>query len=169
MARDDLFTSPEGNWTPVSARLATARGLIASLVSLVLVAVSVALWLLLADLMDGWAWTLWGPGAIGIALATWVWWWAPRNRRSWGYAEAEDDFLVRGGILFRRLVVVPYGRMQFVDVTSGPLARAFGFATVTLHTASTSTAAAIPGVPLDEAARLRNRLTELGESHGAGV
>jgi len=66
-------------------------------------------------------------------------------------------------------VGVPYGRLQFVDVTAGPLARAFGFATVTLHPASTSTAAAIPGVPLDEAARLRNRLTELGESHGAGV
>jgi len=167
--RQDLFTSPEGPWTPVSPQLATARGLIGSLCGVVLVLVSVGLELTFADDWGDWAWLAWVPTVSGVVLIAWIWWWAPRNRRSWGYAEAEDDFVVRGGILFRRLVVVPYGRMQFVDVQSGPVARAFGFATVTLHTASTSTAAEIPGVPLDEATRLRNRLTELGEGHGAGV
>ncbi|RLV57070.1 hypothetical protein D9V41_03980 [Aeromicrobium phragmitis] len=106
---------------------------------------------------------------VGALGAAWVWWWAPRNQRSWGYTEAPEDFVVRGGIMFRRLVAVPYGRMQFVDVEAGPIARHFGFATVTLHTASTKTAAGIPGVPIDEANRLRNRLTELGDSRGAGV
>jgi len=59
--------------------------------------------------------------------------------------------------------------MQFVDVQAGPLARAYGVASVTLHTASAETAADIPGLPAAEATRLRNRLTELGEAHGAGV
>ncbi|MBC9225153.1 PH domain-containing protein [Aeromicrobium sp. 636] len=167
--RQDLFTSTEGQWTPVSSRLATVRGLIGTITGVVLVLVSLGLWLVFADAAGAWEPVLWVPAVIGVGLTAWVWWWAPRNRRSWGYAEAEDDFLVRGGIMFRRLVVVPYGRMQFVDVESGPLARWFGFGTVTLHTASTATAAAIPGVPLDEAARLRDRLTDLGESHGAGV
>lgn len=167
--RQDLFTSPEGEWVAVSPQLATARGLIGSAFGIVLLLVSVGLWLAFGDAWGDWAWLAWVPGVIGVGLIVWIWWWAPRNRRSWGYAEAEDDFVVRGGILFRRLVVVPYGRMQFVDVQSGPVARAFGFATVTLHTASTSTAAEIPGVPLDEATRLRNRLTDLGEGHGAGV
>ena len=71
--------------------------------------------------------------------------------------------------MFKRLVAIPYGRMQFVDVEAGPLARAYGVATVTLHTASPETAADIPGLPAAEATRLRNRLTELGEAHGAGV
>ncbi|MFS0885434.1 PH domain-containing protein [Aeromicrobium sp. 179-A 4D2 NHS] len=167
--RHDLFTSPAGEWTPVSPKLATARILLGALTGLVLVLVGLVLWLLWGDDLGDWGWLLWLPVAAGVALAAWVAWWAPRNRRSWGYSEAEDDFLVRGGIMFRRLVVVPYGRMQFVDVQSGPLARALGFGTVTLHTASTATASAIPGVPLAEAARLRNRLTELGEGHGAGV
>ena len=79
------------------------------------------------------------------------------------------NLLVTGGVMFRRLVAVPYGRMQFVDMQAGPIDRAFGIASVTLHTASTETAATIPGLPADEATRLRNRLTELGESHGAGL
>jgi len=104
-----------------------------------------------------------------VGLAVWTWSWAARNTASWGYAEDEDDLLVTGGVMFRRLVAVPYGRMQFVDVQAGPVDRAFGIASVTLHTASTETAATIPGLPADEATRLRNRLTELGESHGAGL
>jgi membrane protein YdbS with pleckstrin-like domain len=106
---------------------------------------------------------------VALATAAWTWRWAARNTASWGYAEQEDDLLVTGGVLFRRLVAVPYGRMQFVDVQAGPVDRRFGIATVTLHTASTETAADIPGLPAEEARRLRNRLTELGESHGAGL
>ncbi len=71
--------------------------------------------------------------------------------------------------LRRRLVVVPYGRMQYVDVQAGPLDRAFGIAQVQLYTASAGTDASIPGLPPEEAARLRDRLTELGEAHASGL
>ncbi len=158
----DLFTSPTGEWVGVSPRLATARRVIAAAVGAVLV--------LLGGVLTMLTWWAGVPIIVaGVVLVAWVWWWAPRNQRSWGYTEGPDDFIVRGGIMFRRLVAVPYGRMQFVDVQAGPVARHFGFATVTLHTASTKTAAGIPGVPIDEANRLRNRLTELGDSRGAGV
>jgi len=92
-----------------------------------------------------------------------------RRYRSWGYAEREDDLLVRRGVMFARLSVVPYGRMQFIDVTAGPLERAFGLATVRLHTAAASTDARIPGLERGEAARLRDRLAELGEAQAAGL
>ena len=51
----------------------------------------------------------------------------------------------------------------------GPLERAFGLATVTLKTASAETNASIPGLAPDEATRLRDRLTELGEAHASGL
>jgi membrane protein YdbS with pleckstrin-like domain len=92
-----------------------------------------------------------------------------RRYRSWGYAEREDDLLVRRGVLFARLSVVPYGRMQFIDVTAGPLERSLGLATVRLHTAAAATDARIPGLERDEAARLRDRLAELGEAQAAGL
>jgi len=92
-----------------------------------------------------------------------------RGIRSWGYVERADDLLVRHGLLVRRLSVVPYGRMQFVDVTAGPLERLFGLSTVQLHTAAAASDARIPGLVPDEAARLRDRLASLGEARAAGL
>jgi uncharacterized protein len=88
---------------------------------------------------------------------------------AWGYAEREKDLLVRHGLLIRRLSIVPYARMQFVDVTAGPLERMFNLATVQLHTAAAATDARVPGLPPEEASRLRDRLTALGEDLGEGL
>jgi uncharacterized protein len=114
-----------------------------------------------------------GPGAgsavavlaLGLLAERFV----RRRFEAWGYAERQDDLLVRRGVLFTRLSVVPYGRMQFVDVTAGPLERAFGLATVRMHTAAAATDARIPGLDRYEAARLRDQLAELGESQAAGI
>jgi membrane protein YdbS with pleckstrin-like domain len=92
-----------------------------------------------------------------------------RRFRAWGYVEREDDLLVRRGVMFSRLSVIPYGRMQFIDVTAGPLERAFGLATVKMHTAAAASDARIPGLERTEAERLRDRLAQLGESQAAGL
>ena len=92
-----------------------------------------------------------------------------RRFSAWRYAEREDDLLVQRGVLFSRLSVVPYGRMQFIDVTAGPLERSFRLATVRMHTAAAASDARIPGLDREEAARLRDRLAELGEAQAAGL
>ncbi|MEO3753379.1 PH domain-containing protein [Streptomyces sp. B6B3] len=92
-----------------------------------------------------------------------------RNWSSWRYLERDDDLLISRGVLWRQLTVVPYGRMQLVEVTSGPVERRFGLARVQLHTAAAATDAAIPGLAPAEAERLRDRLTELGEARSAGL
>lgn len=92
-----------------------------------------------------------------------------RRFLAWGYAEREDDLLIRRGVVLRRTSVVPYGRMQYVDVTAGPLDRRLGLATVVLHTAAAATDATIPGLAAAEADRLRDRLAALGEARAAGV
>ena len=92
-----------------------------------------------------------------------------RRFGAWGYAEREDDLIVRRGVMFSRLSVVPYGRMQFIDVTAGPLERAFGLRTVRMHTAAAASDARIPGLEQHEADRLRDRLAELGEAQAAGI
>ncbi|HEX5598765.1 MAG TPA: PH domain-containing protein [Micromonosporaceae bacterium] len=121
------------------------------------------------------AWAATGHWAFGAGLGvvvTFGLWRATvtvRAVRAWGYAERDKDLLVRHGLLIRRLSIVPYARMQFVDVTAGPLERAFNLATVQLHTAAAATDAKIPGLHPAEAARLRDRLTALGEVGAEGL
>ena len=121
----------------------------------------------------GWALTgnwLFGAGLGLLALlALWEARITVRAVRAWGYAERDHDLLVRRGLLIRRLSIVPYARMQFVDVTAGPLERAFNLATVQLHTAAAASDARIPGLRPEEASRLRDRLTALGEVRAEGL
>ncbi|MFI5570382.1 PH domain-containing protein [Streptomyces sp. NPDC051740] len=115
-----------------------------------------------------------GPGwaafaLLPLALLVWGRVMLERNWRSWRYAERADDLLISRGVLWREETVVPYGRMQLVEVTSGPVERHFGLASVQLHTAAAATDATIPGLDPAEAERLRDRLTELGEARSAGL
>ncbi|WP_084557735.1 PH domain-containing protein [Couchioplanes caeruleus] len=151
------------DWRPVSPKLITVELL------------ERAAWIvvLLAGLTTGWVITasrLW-PAAMAAVLLLGIWRCLVTVRavRAWGYAERDNDLLVRHGLVIRRLSIVPYARMQFVDVTAGPLERAFQLATVQLHTASAASDARIPGLPPEEAARLRDRLTALGEDRAEGL
>ncbi|GAA0260505.1 PH domain-containing protein [Cryptosporangium japonicum] len=151
-------------WQPVSPRLAWVRraGLLTMLVPVLAAVASTAIW---TDV----TWLPWTIAVLGLGALGWGLFAVSRSVRSWGYAERDDDLLVRHGILVRRLSVVPYGRMQYVDVKAGPLERALGIATVQLHTAAAASDAAIPGLPTEEAARLRDRLAALGEARAAGL
>jgi membrane protein YdbS with pleckstrin-like domain len=104
---------------------------------------------------------------VGLLLAGWVS--IGRNLRSWGYLERSDDLMVTHGAMFKRLTVVPYGRMQLVDVEAGPVERSFGLVSVKLHTAAATTDAKVCGLTPTVAAALRDRLTELGEAHASGL
>ena len=163
LASADVFDPPGLVWQRVSPRLVTVRLITAAIwLGLPLLAAVV----LAALIGQAWLWAV--PGVLLLLLA-WVTWLVPRQVRSSGYAEREDDFMVRRGIMFRSLVVVPYGRMQLVDVQAGPLDRALGVAKLQLHTASASTDAVVPGLPPEDASRLRDRLAARGEARLAGL
>jgi membrane protein YdbS with pleckstrin-like domain len=92
-----------------------------------------------------------------------------RRVAAWGYAERRQDLMVRRGVLIRRESVIPYGRMQFIDVTAGPVERSLGLATVRMHTAAAASDARIPGLEQQAAAKLRDQLSALGEAQAAGL
>jgi membrane protein YdbS with pleckstrin-like domain len=150
-------------WIPVSPRLAALKRI--ELASSLIVPLAVCIG---AYLLWGWTWTLFVAAAfvigVGIRIVT-----VGRSVRSWGYAEREKDLLVRHGLLTRHLSIGPYARMQFVDVSAGPLERMFNLATVQLHTAAAASDARVPGLEPAEAARLRDRLTALGEIGKEGL
>lgn len=120
-----------------------------------------------------WTWPpLWlavAVPAVMLLLALWRLLLIPRQVRSIGYAERDEDLLIRRGIFYQRTLVVPYGRMQYVDIGAGPVERGLGLCTLKLHTASAGTSAEIPGLPAGEGARLREQLSARGEARLAGL
>ena len=153
----------EPAWRAPSPRLLTMRRVQVGVCG---VGVSVVLFAVLVSSTVTWAVV---AAAVALAAGAVMQIFVARRVRAWGYAEREDDLFVKRGVLFSRLSVIPYGRMQFVDVTAGPLERLFGLATVRMHTAAAASDARIPGLEAEEAARVRDRLTELGEAQAAGL
>lgn len=154
---------PSPPWRTPSPRLLLMRSLEVGVIALLVAAIG--------GVSGAHSSTALGAG-IGAGLAVvgvLALWWVRRRVRAWGYLERDDDLLVRRGVMFRRLSVVPYGRMQFVDVTAGPFERVFGLATVKMHTAAMASDARIPGLEQEDAARLRDQLARLGESRLAGL
>ncbi len=156
---------PDADWQPVSPRLALARRITLLLACIPVLLAIVILWLL--EQVPSWV----APAvaAVAVVAVLWAWWVIGRRVSSFGYLEREEDLLVRSGILFQRLVIVPYGRMQLVDVTAGPIDRALGITSVQLHTAAATTEAVIPGLTPEIAAQVRDRLARAGESRSPGL
>ncbi|MGH9116591.1 MAG: PH domain-containing protein [Acidimicrobiales bacterium] len=167
---DHLFTPPTGEWVPVSPRLATARRTVlcawGAITAIVWGSLTIGLGATVAPVLA--VIGLVGLVVIVVAVVTGL---ALIGRavRAWGYTLADDIFYIRRGRIFRKLIAVPYARLQFVDVTAGPVDRWFKLATVQLHTASAGTDASIPGLPAERAAELRDTLTTMSEGRYAGL
>lgn len=151
-----------GDWTYADKRLFTAR--------------IIPLWITLGLLMVGFVVlsfavdALWIIGTFTLfVLGVWWTWLAHRSVTAHAWWEREDDLVIKRGRLWRSVTVVPYGRMQYVEVSAGPLSRAFGIATIQLHTASAQTNATLNGVPAEYANGLRDALTARGEARLAGL
>jgi uncharacterized protein len=160
---DRLDLPGVGEWKRVSPKYLVVELVGTVLFGLIACAVAAVLWLVL-----GQQWAVY-PGAV-IALVTLVTLiLEPRRVRSIGYQLRQDDLLFRRGIMFQRFVSVPYGRMQLVDITRGPVARWLGLADLKFVTAAAATGVSIPGLPEADADALRDRLVELAESRRAGL
>ncbi|GAB3528936.1 PH domain-containing protein [Arthrobacter monumenti] len=158
-------------WTRVSDKLIMLRiigWLIGFLIALAIFSIPLVL-----KLLGIWfqlpAFIAWGLPAVVLIIGIWRLLLIPRQVRAIGYAERHEDLLIRQGLFFQRVMVVPYGRMQYVDISVGPIERAVGLASLKLHTASPTTNATLVGLPAAEAARLREQLSSLGEAKLAGL
>ncbi len=150
------------DWQHVSPALATVRLIVLGAACLV-AGVGFAV---LAVLAVAWLWVGVGLAVLAALAGTWL---VRRQVSAVTWVELPEELVIRKGRLFRRLVSIPYGRLQYVDLQSGPLSRRFGIADLEIHTASPESGGDIPGVPVGEAEELRERLADRGESSRAGL
>ena len=107
-----------------------------------------------------------GVGLLAILISIPFEW---RRVRAIGYQLRTDDLVFKRGIMWQRIVAVPYGRMQLVDINRGPLDRALGLSELKFVTAAAATGVVIPGLPEADAETLRDELVALAESRRAGL
>ncbi|HZB68258.1 MAG TPA: PH domain-containing protein [Ornithinibacter sp.] len=149
-------------WRPVSPMLTRVRLITLGLVVAPALVATVVVGVLLTP------WALLGSVAV-VLVGLWAAWLVARQVSSISWVELDEEIVIRKGRLFRTLVSVPYGRLQYVDIQSGPLARAHGIASCEIHTASPESDGSLPGLPVAEAEALRARLAARGEAQRAGL
>jgi membrane protein YdbS with pleckstrin-like domain len=82
-----------------------------------------------------------------------------RRYQARGYQMGGDRLRVVRGLLFRSDTVVPFGRVQHIDVHQGPVERGYGLATLVLHTAGNHNASVrLPGLTHDDAVAMREHI-----------
>ena len=75
-----------------------------------------------------------------------------------GYALGPDDLRVARGFLFRTDTIVPFVRVQHIDVGHGPVERRYGLSHLVVHTSGTHNTVTLPGLPADQAAAMRETI-----------
>jgi len=82
-----------------------------------------------------------------------------RRYKARGYRLDEDRLRVVKGLLFRSDTVVPFGRVQHIDVEQGPLERLHGLGTLVLHTAGNhNSSVSLPGLLHGDALAMREAI-----------
>ncbi|WP_374311494.1 PH domain-containing protein [Microbacterium sp.] len=152
-----------GVWHQISPKYVRVQVISTGSFLLVVVAATLVLALVMNQ---AWAWI---PGGILTVILVWTLAILPRQARSIGYQLRDDDLVFRRGILWQRFVAVPYGRMQLVDITHGPLDRGFGIAQLKFVTAAAATGVVIPGLEQGTAETLRDHLVAVAESRRTGL
>lgn len=150
------------DWQPVSPLLTGIRRVTATAVLLPLTVAGVAMAALV---------TPWFAIAAGVFALLWIWlmWLIPRQVAAISWAELPEELAIRKGRVWRSMVTIPYGRIQYVDLTSGPYKRKKGLADIDVNTASPASSGDLPGLPVEVAEELRVRLSAHGEAQRAGL
>lgn len=100
---------------------------------------------------------LWGlVGLLAIGAA-----WAGANLRytGWAFEIRMNELRIRRGVVVRTTSVIPFGRIQHVDMRQNVLERWLGLARILIYTAGVYGAeTVVPGLALADAEALRDQL-----------
>lgn len=163
---------PEPQWVPAASGYLTVR--FVHTISALALPILAGVALYCAGAFFGGPEVLRIVGLVVVAVfGLWGLWWiltTPRRTRALGYALESNHLMARRGIVFRSMSSMPYGRIQYVDMDSGPLERMCGVARLTVRTAGTTTGTMVLfGIPLNVAEELRADLVRRADERMAAL
>ncbi|MEP3225385.1 MAG: PH domain-containing protein [Parasphingorhabdus sp.] len=84
-----------------------------------------------------------------------------RIYRRWGYDMAAEQLRILRGFMWRTDTIVPFNRIQHIDVAQGPFQRFFDLSTLIVHTAGThNSIVTLPGLRTEDAENMRDTIKD---------
>ena len=109
--------------------------------------------------------SFWGLVLILNLIA--LMWYPSKAWQMWGYRLNDKVLETRRGVWWQTAELLPLSRLQHVDLQRGPVERYFGICSLVLYTAGTENSAiVIPGLELELASAMRDKLAEVGGDDG---
>ena len=99
------------------------------------------------------------PTLVGVVALSGIFLAPARIYQRLGYAIDERLLRVVRGWLFHTDTIVPFVRVQHIDVSQGPVDKLFGIASLVVHTAGThNSVVRLPGLSPERAAAIRDSI-----------
>lgn len=155
---------PEGDWRPLDPKVRTLWLFEAALAAFGWAALGFGLDVLFRELDEDkrLVWPLPFLAMTGIAFALTLvlgLLLVGKKHQNWRWLLRDDDLAVRYGIFWKTWRFVSRPRIQHVDVTAGPVARAMGLRTVSVFVGgNVGATVTIPGLSEGDSERLRQTL-----------
>jgi membrane protein YdbS with pleckstrin-like domain len=152
---ENMPTISEAVFTPVDKRYLYVIFISAGIVFGILF-VGLILWLAFSG---NWR-TLW---IVGLSFGSWTFLLLLRgiaaymHYKRYGYAIRQHDIIFKSGWLFKRWIIVPFNRVQHVEIKKSPIEDLFDLSRLKIFTAGGSGSdATIPGLGHEEAGKLKD-------------
>lgn len=122
--------------------------------SLILIAAAVVAFIMLREIP---LWIRLSAAGILILMALWYLLVSKKVFNARSYALRQHDILYSRGLIFRSTTVVPFNRIQHVEIVSGPIDRLFRLSTLKIFTAGGSQSdITIPGLLSSDALNIKS-------------
>ena len=120
---------------------------------------------------------IWGAISL-IIYIIFCYIWAELTYKSWKYEFTDTAFRIERGVIWKRYVSIPYGRIQNVDIYRGILTRILGLSTLKIQTAGLGgnytnrfggAEGKLPGLSKEKAEELRDALIKKSQEYKQGL
>lgn len=109
---------------------------------------------------------------LPVLLIIFSYLWAHLAYPRYGYEISEEGFRFEHGVIYKSSVIIPYGRIQNIEITEGLIARKLGICVLQIYTAGSSgdVGALVRGITRNVAKQLQddllNRMQHAKQSEG---